>query len=140
MIVGTVTDAAGVKHRVSYSSQAQNDQIIVLVDPGRLSVRTPKTTVRAEPGKTILIDVEVARGNGLRGPVTITCDVPDHFRGVRVTSATIPPGSNRGSLRLTFGKTVSREFNMPLAIRATLQEASSKRSYHAQSSLTVVAK
>lgn len=137
MLVGTVTDADGTQHRVSYSSQAQNDQIIVLVDPARLSVRSAKKSIRAAAGKTIAVPVEVARGNGLRGPIQVAIDIPAHIKGVTATPVTIPTGEDRGTIKFKFNSAASR-FNMPLTIRVTLVDSASKKPYHAETPLVVV--
>eukprot|EP00913_Durusdinium_trenchii_P023365 g21943.t1 len=137
MLVGTVVDKDGTRHRVSYSSQAQNDQIIVLVDPGRLSVRLAERSVRAAPGKTVPITVHVARGNGLHGPVSVRLDVPSHLKGVRAEPVTIRADEKTATLSLRFDSIAGQSFNMPLTIRATLRDSASKRPYHAEAALSV---
>ncbi len=46
MALGEVTDEQGDKHVVSHSTPNQNEQIVILTDPGLLSVQPERTSVR----------------------------------------------------------------------------------------------
>jgi len=124
MAVGEVTEKDGSKHTVSYSSTAQNVQIIVLVDPGRLSVQSMVRTLPLPKGKSVAIPVEVARGNGLSGPVTVELVTAKHIRGVAAKPIVIAAGKSRGMLTVRFAEKDCGPFNMPLTIRATLNKGS----------------
>ena len=92
-----VEDEAGGKHRVSYSSQAQDDQIIVLVDPVRLSVETSRPTLGIRSGETVDLPLTVNRGPGLTGPVTVRLVKASHIEGCSAAPITIPAGEERAS-------------------------------------------
>jgi len=137
MAVGKVTDENGVTHTVSYSSQAQNDQIIVIVDPGRLAVRCGQKTLPLRKGATVSVPVSVARGSGLAGPVTVELVTPAHIKGVTAERIVIPAGRKRGLLRLQFAEKGCGPFNMPLTIRATLNKGK-KSPFVAETYLSMV--
>ncbi len=70
MGVGVVQEG-GAEHYVSYSSVQQNDQIIAVVEAGRLSVGLEKPAVVAARGKSVAVPVKVGRGKGLAGPIKV---------------------------------------------------------------------
>src|SRR5262249_13861951 len=90
------------EHVVSYSSVQQNEQMIAVVEPGRLGVEVEKTSVRAVPGRTATVPVKVARGKGLAGAVKVELVTGAHVRGVRAEPLTIAAGASRGTLTLHF--------------------------------------
>lgn len=137
MAVGVVEDSDGTKHKVSYSSTEQNDQIIVLVDPARLSVGTRRPSIRAEAGGEVRVPVEVGRGAGLSGPVTVELVVPGHIRGMTSQPLTVPAGEREAVLRIQFARGGLGPFNMPLTIRATTTDERG-RPVTAEAELTVV--
>ncbi len=50
MAVGEVVDPDGSKHKVSFTSLNQNEQIVALVDPGQLSIELDRQTAVVVPG------------------------------------------------------------------------------------------
>ncbi|MFQ5731173.1 MAG: PPC domain-containing protein [Planctomycetaceae bacterium] len=137
MAVGVVTGKDGRRHQVSYSTTGQDEQFIVLVDPGRLAVRLKGKTLQLQRGRTVAVPVQVARGNGLSGPVTVELVVAGHIRGVTAKPIVIPSKARNGMLHVAFGKTGCGPFNMPLIIRATLNKRG-KQSHVAETLLPVV--
>jgi hypothetical protein len=137
MAVGEVTEKDGTKHSVSYSSTAQNDQIIILVDPGRLSVQSKIRTLPLPRGKTIAMPISFARGNGLAGPVTVKLVVPRHIRGVAAKPVVVAAGETKGTLSVQFAESGCGPFNMPLTIRATLNK-DGKSPFTAETYLSLV--
>jgi hypothetical protein len=121
MAVGRVKDADGREHVVSFSSTEQNQQMIVVVGPGRLDLELGKLSVRAEPGGTVRVPVKVARGTDLGGPATVEVVIPPHWAGVTAKPVTIPAGERDGFVELTFAKGGSGPFNQPLVVRATVK-------------------
>src|SRR6185312_6604307 len=119
MAVGKVKDAEGTEHSVSFSDVGQNQQMIVVVGPGRLDVSVDKRTVLCEPGKTVRVPVKVIRARELAGAVVVSAAVPEHWKGVRIAPTTIPADRSSGELAVTFDRDCG-PFNMPLTIRATL--------------------
>jgi hypothetical protein len=119
MGVGDIQDPDGTVHRVSFTSQEQFDQIIVLVDPGQLDIHLDRTSIQASPNEVARVTVAVSRGQGLKGAVRIELIPPDHIRCVSASAITVPPDQQSGVLELKFAGGNLSSFNMPLKIRAT---------------------
>ncbi|MBT4865753.1 MAG: hypothetical protein HON53_11660, partial [Planctomycetaceae bacterium] len=122
MAVADVVDDDGTKHTVSYSSITQNDQIIVLVDPARLSVRIGSPSIRATPGRQVLVPFQIERAAGLKGPVKVAIIIPRHINGVKAEAVEVSATGNSGELPLTFDAGQTGPFNMPLIIRAMIRD------------------
>lgn len=122
MAVGTVREPDGTEHRVSFTSLNQNEQMVILVDPGQLSIDVDRTTLRCEPGATLELAVKVGRGAGLQGEATVELVLPRHVRGVTVPAIVIPVGEERGRLVLRCDREALGPFNMPFVVRATLKQ------------------
>ncbi|MBW3539557.1 MAG: PPC domain-containing protein [Planctomycetes bacterium] len=137
MAVGMVTDAGGRPHKVTYTSAAQNDQIIILTDPGRLSVEPLRRTIPLEPGGGVTVAVQVGRGSGLSGPVRVSLDVPAHLDGVSAEPIEIPANGTQGELLVRFSNGPHADFNAPLSIEATMPDERG-RPVTATAPLTVV--
>jgi len=120
MAVGRVRGADGREHAVSFSSTDQNQQMIVVVGPGRLDLELGRSSVRAEPGGEVRVPVRVSRATDLSGPVTVAAVIPEHWAGVTAEAVTIPDGGQAGEVVLRFGRGCG-PFNMPLTLRATAQ-------------------
>ena len=120
MAVGEVEDEGGVKHKVSYSSGAVNDQIIILTAPCPMSVRAARTSIRAEAesGKPFDLGVRVSRGVLARAAVKIELLLPKHMLGVEADPIIIPSENDAGTLSIRFREPLG-PFNMPVVIRAT---------------------
>ncbi len=110
----------GTEHTVSFSSTEQNQQMIVVVGPGRLDVVAGKTSVRAVSGKEVRLPIQVTRAKDLEGSVKVEALIPEHWQGVRALPLNLPPGEDHGELILRFDADYG-PFNAPLVIRATLQ-------------------
>lgn len=118
MAVGEVEDEDGVKHKVSFSSGAVNDQIIMLTAPCPLSVRSTRRSIRAAPGERLDLDIKVGRGVLKRRPVKLELLLPKHIRGVNAEPTTIAGDKDSGTLTLSFSDSPG-PFNAPVTIRAT---------------------
>jgi hypothetical protein len=116
-----VRDGA-VEHVVSYTSQAQNDQIIAVVETGRLGLELGKSSIAARAGARVELPVLIRRSKGLNGPVKVELVLPAHMTGVSAPAATVAADSSRGALLLTFGDRPG-PFTQPIVIRATLMTA-----------------
>jgi hypothetical protein len=119
MAVGDQKLEDGTVAKLTYASFAQNDQIIVLTAPEILSVKSDRSSLLAEPGKTASVTVRLERGEGLTGSAQIELDCPEHLRGVSAEAVTIPAGETSASLLLTFAEAELGPFNMPVKLRAT---------------------
>ena len=118
MAVGEIEDEDGVKHKVSYSSGAVNDQIIILTAPCPLNVKTARQSVRAVRGESLDLGVTVSRGVLNPAPVTVELLHADHIRGVQAEPLVLAADQSVGQLRLRFSDPLG-PFNLPLVIRAT---------------------
>jgi hypothetical protein len=110
------------EYTVGYTSEAQNDQIIAVVETGRLGLDLEKTSVAAAPGGQVSVPVRVSRGKGLAGPVRLELILPEHVLGVSAEAVTIPAGESRAALTLRFAAGPLGPFNMPVVLRATLAD------------------
>jgi hypothetical protein len=118
MVVGQVEEG-GIRHTVSYTSQAQNDQIIAVVETGRLGLETGRSSLAVRPGGMAALAVSVRRSKGLTGPVKVEVVVPEHIRGVSAQPLTLDAGTTKGTLTLVLGDRPG-PFNQPVVVRATL--------------------
>lgn len=122
MAVGEVADTTGTKHKVSFTSLQQNEQIVALVDPGQLSVDLGKKSVAVTAGQGVSVPVRVGRGTGIVGPAKVEVVIPRHMRGVSVAPVTIAAEAETGELRLEFAGETLGPFNQPLIVRATVMK------------------
>ena len=118
MLIGEVDGPDGKKHTVSYTSHAQNDQIIVLVDPAPLAVEPMRKSVKAEAGSTVLLPVKVSRGAGVQGAVRLELVTPEHLSAVRCDPVVAPADASEVQMRIRFDASLG-PLNMPVTIRAT---------------------
>jgi hypothetical protein len=123
-VMGTavIKDDDGSEHAVTFSSTGQNEQLVAVIEPGRLGVELGRASVAAEAGKEVAVPLRVARGKGLNGAVKVELIVPRHVRGVRAEAVTVAPDRDAGELRIRFGPGPLGPFNMPLVVRATVLE------------------
>jgi hypothetical protein len=119
MATAKVKDPAdGREHTVSFSSVEQNQQMIVVVGPGRLDVSLDRTSVRADG--EVRLAVKIARSKSLTGAAKVEAVLPEHWKGVTAAPLTIAADGEAGELVLTFAKDCG-PFNAPLVIRATVE-------------------
>ena len=122
MATGVVKEPDGTEHTVSFSSVQPNEQLILVIEPGRLNVEAERGSFLAVPGKTLAVPVRVARGKSLQGPVKVELVVASHLRGISADSILIPAGASTGTVSIRIGPEVRKPINMPLLIRATLTD------------------
>jgi hypothetical protein len=122
VLVGTIKEGEH-EHVVSTTSAEQNDQIIAVVEPGRLSLELERYSLLAVPGKPAALGLQVRRDRGLTGPVKVDLVLPAHVRGVRAEPLQLSADQSQGELKLHFDRNPG-PFNMPLVVRATLPGAS----------------
>jgi hypothetical protein len=119
MAVGVVKDADGKEHEVSFSSVNQNEQIVAVIEPGRLSITASRTSLAAVPGQTIAVPVRIGRGKGVAGPVKVELIIAEHIRGVAADAVEIPADKDSAVVRIRFDAGAVGPFNTPLLLRAT---------------------
>jgi hypothetical protein len=118
-VMGIVTDKDGSRHVVSYSSNAQNDQMIALVDPGRLAITLERRTLPIKVGDRVKLGFRLQRSNGLTQPTQVEIVLPDGMRGVAAQPITIAANKQAGQLELSFTSDATGPLLAPLVIRAT---------------------
>ena len=119
VVAGTVKDLDGTEHTVSFTSNEQNHQLIVVPEPGRLGIDLPKSALVVAPGETVRVPVRIARAKGLTGDVKVELLLPGHWRGVSAEAITIPKDQETGELVLKLGAGEIGPFNAPIAVKAT---------------------
>ena len=119
MAIGEVADADGSRHKVSFTSLEQNEQLVALVDPGQLSLEVDQRSLRETPGQSAVLSVQVGRGQGVKVPVRVELVVPDHIRGIAAEPITLSADQATGMFTIKFAAENRGPFNMPLLVRAT---------------------
>ncbi len=112
------------EHDVCFSAINQNDQIITVVETGRLGVEAGKTSLTAKRGESVTLTAKVVRGKGLLGPVKLELILPEHVRGISAEAAMVAADQGSGTLTIRCARDGVGPFNMPLTLRATLTDAS----------------
>ncbi len=121
MATGVVKDGDH-EHEVSFSAIGQNDQIITVVETGRLGIEVEKPSLPLKRGESVTLTAKVSRGKGLTGPVKLELVVPGHVHGVSAEPVTIAADQTRGILTVRFARDSVGPFNLPLTLRATLND------------------
>lgn len=116
MASGEVTDFDGTRHRVSFSSGEQADQMVVIADPCPLSLTPARRSLRAVPGGEVELPIRVERGRDAPHAVTLTLAPAAHVRGVSAEPVVVPPDQSEGILRIRFAADAG-PFNLPLVLR-----------------------
>lgn len=120
MVYGTVTDADGSEHVVSFSSAGQNDQFIGQMVAGLLSVQPLEASLAVARGSSVDVPVVVGRQQPLKdATVQVGLSVPVHFKGVRAEPVTVPAGQASTTLTIHFDEEMTGGFNMPALVTAT---------------------
>ncbi|MFM7830242.1 MAG: hypothetical protein ACKPJD_00515, partial [Planctomycetaceae bacterium] len=136
MAVGQVTTEDGRAHNVSYTSFEQNDQIIVLVDPGRMNLRLERNTLLAVGGTAAQLGFEVQRGSDSAGPLQVELLLPRHMQGISCDAVQLTGQQSTGVLTLRFAADNVGPLNMPLLVRATTGSGAARTI--AEATLTVL--
>jgi hypothetical protein len=118
MAVGVIKEG-GKEHEVAYTSEAQNDQIIAVVETGLLGLECERTSVSVAPGRRVELPVRVRRSRGLAGSVTVELVLPGSVRDLSAERLTIPADQSGGVLKLRCGAAPG-PFTLPVVVRATL--------------------
>jgi len=135
MAIGEVTDRRGNKHRVSYTSTAQNEQIVAIADPALLTLSATSTSIMADPRQPAEIHVRIAKADAVTGPITLSLRLPEHVRGVQADPVVLADGAEEGTLRIRFVNGAG-PFNAPLVVRASAGEG--PKHFFAETAIEVV--
>src|SRR5207245_7387833 len=98
----------------------QNEQIVAVVEPGRLGLEAEPGSLTAAGEKSVT--VKVTRGKGLQGPVKVELVLPAHLRGIEAEALTIPADQTKGELKLRFSGDTKGAINSRALLRATLAD------------------
>jgi hypothetical protein len=116
-----IKDTDGTEHTVSFSSVQQNDQMVAVIGPERVSLELEKSTIVPVPGQAIELPLKIARGKDLKGAVKVEVIVPAHMTGIQAEPITVAGDKNAGTLAIRFPAKLG-PMNAPLVIRATATE------------------
>jgi hypothetical protein len=122
MATGEVDDGSGRRHKVTFTSGDQNNQMVNLVSPSPLRIALDRGTAAATAGKTTPVVVRIRRDRALRAAVRLEIVPPPHLRGVSAAPVIVPANQEAGELALAFGESPG-PFTAPLLIRATAERA-----------------
>ena len=124
-LVGLVDDGTGKKHKVSFTSQHQNEQLSLIIAPGLMNLTlTPETLVPTSEAPAE-VHVKIDRDAALKGPIRLELLPASHIKGVSADVVTVPAGESDAVLKLRFTGDAG-PFNMPLMIRATHGEGDAR--------------
>ncbi len=122
MATGEVDDGSGRRHKVTFTSGDQNNQMVNLVSPSPLRIALDRGTAAATAGKTTPVVVRIRRDRALQAAVRLEIVPPPHLRGVSAAPVIVPANQEAGELALAFGESPG-PFTAPLLIRATAERA-----------------
>src|SRR6185436_5121591 len=125
MLTGEMKDSAGTVHKVSFTNQEQNEQLVALVAPGPLRVVTERRSFAAVANGEVVLEIELKRDRSITSPIKLELIVPKHIHDVSAEPVTLPAGVDRGQLRMKLGATPG-PFNLPLRLRATAEKDGSQ--------------
>lgn len=137
MIVGTIVEPDGSRHRVSFSSNEQDMQMIARVTPGPLDLDGEQTSLSIYPNSTSEAAFRVTRDPSLAGKVALELIVPPHIKEIASEPSTIAADASAGILRIKCGSNPG-PFNMPLVVRATLMHPATGDAVIAETKLEIV--
>ena len=119
MGVGIIEDKDENKHKVSFTSIQEFDQIVVLVDPGQMEVSVRPKVVTFQPGHKMKVEVDVARSKEVSGEIKVELVPPAHLKDVSAKPVILAEDQIKAVMEVEFSSEVTHPFNMPLTIRAT---------------------
>lgn len=122
MGAGVIREADGSVYTVSFSSTAQNEQVVAVIEPGRLGLEVNPASLTAVPGGSTSVTVQVARGKGLDGSAKVELIAPTHLSGITAEPAVLAAGQTVGNLRLKFPATPAKLPDGTIVLRATILE------------------
>ncbi len=127
-VFGEIEEPDGTRHVVSHTSQNQDDQAIVLVEPNRLSLETSRNSIRWTPGGEARIPVRISRSSNLRGVVRVEPRWPRGLIGVQCEAIEVPDGVTTGEVLVRFAADAVHPSAAPirvserLTLRSTMQD------------------
>ncbi len=119
MLVGELTDFDGTKHKISYTSNARDDQLISVAAAGLVSVETLADSFTAAPNSEFTIPFTLRREPAVLGfPMKVELIVPLHVKGILTKPTQLAPGQSTGTLKIKTA-TALGPLSAPLKIHAS---------------------
>ncbi len=118
MVIGELADSTGKKHKISFTTNNQNEQMIALVSPGPLRVSSERSSLSVRKGEVLVIPLTIQCDRTVQQTLKIELIVPEHMRDLVAASIEAKPQDVSAKLTLRCGEAPG-PFNMPLTIRAT---------------------
>jgi hypothetical protein len=119
MISGEITDIDGTRHRVSYTNQSPEQQMMSIVSEGRLHLTTGATSVRVTPNQKISLSATVKRDPSLAAlPLRLELAIPETASDIAFSPVELPPGAESAEIEIGFGPNPG-PFLQPLKLRAS---------------------
>jgi hypothetical protein len=120
MLTGELRDAAGVTHKVCFTTKEQNEQLIALVTASALRLSLERSAIAIQPDSELTIPVAIKRDPSVTSPIKLELIVPRHMQGVSSASVDAPADATTATLTIKLGSQPG-PLNMPLTIRASAQ-------------------
>jgi len=76
MLIAEIADEQGVKHKVCYTTNEQNCQLITIVSPAPLRVVLDRPSIAFERNGQVTLPVQIRRDKSLSSPVTLELVLP----------------------------------------------------------------
>lgn len=120
MLTGEVKDAAGKSHKVCYSTNEQNQQMIGLVTAAPLRISLDRNSWSIRPGSEFAVPVSIKRDASITSPVKLELLVPRHVSDIAADPVTASGEATAASLTIRIGPSPG-PLNTPLLLRATAE-------------------
>ena len=137
IIVATTVEPDGSRHRITFSSNDQEVQLIARVGPGPLDLDGEQTSLAIYSNSTADAAFRMTRDPSLAGKLTLELIVPPHVHDISAEPVAIPADATGGVLRIKCGPNPG-PFNMPLVVRATLVHPTTEDAVIAETKLEFV--
>ena len=119
--VATIKDQ-GVDHIVSYCSVNPNEQMIAVLESGKLDVSSALPNIGYDAGKITLIHLEIFRAPGLIGDVSLETVFPD-WTGIKNVTTIVKADTNKVSIEVPIPLNLDVAF--PIYINSNLKQTNS---------------
>ena len=132
--VATIKDQ-GVDHIISYCSVNPNEQMIAVLESGKLDVLSVSPNIGYEAGKITLIHLDIFRASGLIGDVSLEIVFPD-WTGIKNITKIVKADTNKVLIKVPVPSDLDTAF--PIYINSNLKHTNS--SHEAKLKLQLVPK
>ena len=119
ILIGELTDFDGTRHRISYTSNEQDDQSIAVMTTGLILLTPMQDNLLATPNSTLTLRIRVRTANTIANrPVRLELITPVHLRNVKAEPVDLTPKQEWAEMKIILGAEIG-PFNAPLLIRAS---------------------